>query len=124
MTDGFSDLLDRLHGGRAGADDANPLAGNIDALLGPAMGMAGQAFECIDAGNVRHCRRRENANRGNQKTRRKPVTTLKRNLPAASLFLVMRRVDAAVELNVATQVEFVGDIVEIALGLGLGREVL
>src|SRR3954447_13686081 len=36
----------------------------------------------------------------------------------------MRRGDAAVELNIATQVELVGDIIQIALGLGLRREVL
>src|SRR4051812_12463986 len=36
----------------------------------------------------------------------------------------MRGGDTAVELNVATQVELVGDTIQIALGLRLGREVL
>ena len=31
----------------------------------------------------------------------------------------MRRRDAAVELDVAAEVEFVGDVVEVLLGLGL-----
>src|SRR5437870_4975778 len=35
----------------------------------------------------------------------------------------MRRRDAALELDVATQVKLVGDIVQIALGLGLTGEV-
>jgi len=32
--------------------------------------------------------------------------------------------DAALELDVAAQVELIGDVVEIALGLGLAREML
>jgi hypothetical protein len=35
----------------------------------------------------------------------------------------MRRRDAAVELDVATQVEFIGNIIEVPLGLGLRCEV-
>ena len=69
---------------RAGADDADPLAGEIDAFLGPAMGVAGQALECIDAGNVRHRRRRENADRGNQKTRRIALAALQHRSPSCA----------------------------------------
>ena len=36
----------------------------------------------------------------------------------------MRRADAGRELDVAAQVEFVGDVVEVGERLGLGREVL
>ena len=66
VTDGFGDLLDCLHRSRAGTDDPNPLAGEIDAFLGPAMSVAGQAFERIDAGDVGQRRRGENADRSNQ----------------------------------------------------------
>ena len=33
------------------------------------------------------------------------------DIPAPRLLAIMRRVDAAVELNIATQVELVGDII-------------
>jgi hypothetical protein len=40
------------------------------------------------------------------------------------LFAVVRRSHAAVELDVAAQVELVGDVIEIAFGLGLGGKTL
>src|SRR5579872_6602758 len=49
---------------------------------------------------------------------------LQHELPAARRLAVTRRGDATVELNVAPQIELVGDVVEIAFGVGLGREVL
>src|SRR3979490_2308127 len=45
---------------------------------------------------------------------------LQHELPAERLLAPVRGGDAAIELDVAPQVEFVGDIVEIALGVGLG----
>ena len=119
VTDGFGDLLDRLHRGGAGTDDADPLAGEIDAFLGPAMGMARQALEARNAGDVRHRRGRKNADGGDQKLRRIAAAPVQHDLPAARLFAVMRRRDSAVELDIATQVEFVGHVVEVPLGLGL-----
>src|SRR6185437_7933257 len=47
-----------------------------------------------------------------------------RDLPAARVLLIMRRRNAALELDVAAKIELVGDMVQIALGFGLGREVL
>ena len=49
---------------------------------------------------------------------------LQHDVPAARVLLVMRGGNAAVELDVAAQVELVGDIVQIALGLGLAGEAL
>jgi len=44
--------------------------------------------------------------------------------PAARILLVVRGPNAAVELNVSPQIEFVGDVIQITLGFGLAREVL
>src|SRR5207245_6651446 len=49
---------------------------------------------------------------------------LQRDLPAPRILAVMRGGHPAVELDVAPQVELVGDVIEIALGLGLRGEVL
>src|SRR6202022_349879 len=53
-----------------------------------------------------------------------PVAILQDDLPAARLLTVVRCGHAAPELDVAAQVELVGDMVQIALGLGLAGEVL
>ena len=49
---------------------------------------------------------------------------LQLDVPAARILLVMRGRDPALELDVAAQVELVGDVIQIALGLGLAGEVL
>jgi hypothetical protein len=80
-------------------------------------------FERVDAGNIRHRRRRENADGSDQKTRRIALAALQGDLPAVLFLVVMRGGNPAVELNIARQVELVGDIVQIPLSLRLGREV-
>ena len=47
-----------------------------------------------------------------------------RNVPAAGLLAVMRGGNAALELDVAAQVELVGDVVQVTLGLRLAGEML
>src|SRR5262249_17221518 len=46
------------------------------------------------------------------------------DVPAADILLVARGPDTALELDVATQIKFVGDVIQIALGFGLARKVL
>ena len=118
------DCLDGLHGGRAGADHRDALALEVHRFLGPVRGVAGLALECFDARDARHGRRREHADGGDQKARAVAPAVLQRDVPGARLLLVVRRGHAALALDVAAQVELVGDVIEIALGLGLGREVL
>ena len=43
---------------------------------------------------------------------------LQHDLPASRLLAVVRGADAAAELDIAAQVEFVGDVVQIAFGFG------
>jgi hypothetical protein len=88
------------------------------------MGVAGHAREAVDAGDGRHHGRREHADRGDEKARRMARAARQDELPAARVLTILCGGDAAVELDVAAQVELVRDMVEIALGVGLGREVL
>ena len=62
-------LLDGLHAGRAGADHGDPLAREVDRLLGEARGVAGQALEEVDARDLGQGRGGERADRGDQEAR-------------------------------------------------------
>src|SRR5262245_31012246 len=62
LTCGLCDLLDGLHGGCAGADDADALAGESYPFLRPVVRVAGLALKAGDTRYVvRHGRRREDA---------------------------------------------------------------
>ena len=124
VADGLGDFLDGLHGGRAGANDPDALAREVDALLGPGVRVAGLPLEGAEAGDVRHRRRRKDPDSGQQKTRRIAPSILERDVPAPGFFLVVGRGDATVELDVAAQIELVGDVIEVAFCLGLGGKML
>src|SRR5207244_3569171 len=68
-------------------------------------------------------RRREHANGGNQEPRRAAPSVLQGDVPAPRILLVVGSGDAALELDVAAQIELVRNMVQIALGLGLRGEV-
>ncbi len=123
VSDSLGYFLDGLHRGRAGADDSHALAGKIDFLLGPAVGVAGHALERADTRNVGRRWRRKNPNGGDQEARGTAASVFQRDLPAPRFFPVLCRGDAAVELDVA-QVELVGHIIEIAFGVWLGGKAL
>ena len=57
------DDRDGLHGGRAGADDADPQPGEVDARVRPVVGEVGLALELVGAGDVRDLRGRQAAGR-------------------------------------------------------------
>ncbi len=121
MAGGLGHFGDGLHAGRAGADHRDALALEANRFLRPVMGVAGLARERLDPGDARHRRRREHADRGDQEARAVAPAILQDDVPAARVLLVVRGGDAALELDVAAQVELVGDIIQIALGLGLRR---
>src|SRR6185436_6484670 len=88
-TCGLGDLLDRLHGGCAGADDADALAVKSDAFLRPVVRVAGLARERVDTRYVvRHGRRREHADRGDQKPRRTAAAVLQHDRPASCVLTI------------------------------------
>ena len=123
MAGGLGHLRDGLHAGRAGADHRDALAFEAHRFLRPVMGVAGLALECRDAGDGRHRRRRQHADRGNQQASGVAPAVLQDDVPAARVFLVMGGGHPAPALDVAAQVELVGDVIQIALGLGLRGEV-
>src|SRR4029077_20807079 len=84
----------------------------------------GLASECLDAGDARHRRRREHADGGHEEARGVPAAILQDDLPAARLLAVERSDDTALDPDVAAKVKLVGDMVQIALGLGLTSEML
>jgi len=124
MADGLGHFRDGLHTGGTRADHRNALAVELHRFLRPVMSVAGLAAEALDAGEARHCRRRQHANGGYNEPRIVAPAILQDDLPAARVLLIMRRRDAALELDVAAQVELVGNMVQIALGLGLTSEML
>src|SRR5262249_62167047 len=95
-----------------------------DRFLRPVMGVERGALETVDPRNVRQRRRRQHADRGNQEAGRVAPTVFEGDDPTARALAVMRGGGAALELDVATQIELVGDVVQVTLGLGLAGEML
>ncbi len=124
MPGGLCHLGDGLYARRAGTDHRDALTLEANRFLRPVMGVAGLATERLDAGDGRHGRGREHADSGDQQASRVAPAVLQDDVPAARVLLVVCSGHPALELDVAAQIELVGDIVEIALGLRLAREVL
>src|SRR5882757_2069773 len=116
--------LDGLDAGGAGADHGDALAGKIHRLLRPTRGVEGLALEIVAALDARQRRRRQWADRGDQEAAAVARAARKRDLPAPAVILIDRSGDAALELDVAAQIEFVGDMVAIAQRFRLAGEVL
>jgi hypothetical protein len=121
---GLGDLLDGLDSGGPGADHRHPLSLEADRVLGPEAGVIGLAPEVVDAREPRQGRRRQRAGGGDQVAGPVGSAVLQGDLPRADGLVEVRRLDSALELDVPAQVKLVGDVVEIALGLWLGREML
>ena len=117
-------FLDGLNAGRTGADHRDPLALEAHRLVRPARGVAALPLEGLDAVDARHGEGRERADGGDQEARGVGAAVLERDLPAPRLLVPVGRADLAAELDVAAQVELVGDLVQVAQRLGLGREML
>ena len=116
--------LDGLHAGRAGADHGDALAGEIDGLLRPSRGVEGGPPEIVAPLDPRQRRRRQRSNRGNQESRAELAAVLQGNAPAPRALIVSRRRHPAAKLDIAAQVELVGDIIEVAQRLRLTGEML
>ena len=123
LADFLGDGLDGLHGGRPGADHRDPLAFEVHRFLRPEGGVAGLTLERVESRDARHGRRREDADGGDQEACVVAPAILQHDLPASRLLAVVCGADTAAELDITAQVELVGDVVQIALGLGCRREV-
>ena len=115
----LGDDRDRLHGGRAGADDRDALAGEVDALLRPVAGVVAGAREGVEARELRRVGRGQAA-RGHDAVGCRHAGAVARSpAPSGPGLVEGRRLHARVELDVAAQVEAVGDVVGVAQDLGL-----
>ena len=124
MPDAAGDGLNGLHAGGAGPDYCNPLAGEVDRFVRPSGGVEGLALEFVYALDPRHGGGGERANGGDQETGAEAAAVLQRDVPVARFLLPTRRGDPAFELDVASQIELVGDEIEVSLRLRLAGEML
>ena len=124
LSDQRRDGLDDLHARGAGADDGDLLAGEIHRPARPAAGMEGLPAEALDARNARQGVRRQRADGGDQEARAKALACLERHGPLSRGVVEGGRDDVGVALDVAAQVEPVGDVVQVAERFRLGGEML
>ena len=108
----LGDGLDRLDAGRAGADHGDALAGEIHRLLRPSRGVKRRALEIVAPLDPGQGGRRERADRGDQEARTEAAAVLQRDGPAPRILVVDGRRHPAAKLDIAAQVELVGDMVE------------
>ena len=90
----------------------------------PVEGVEGRAPEVVHAGKPGQGRNRQQSEHRHQEPAGEGAPVRHPNPPEVRGLVVVRRVDPAVELHVAPEVELVRDEVEIAQVLGLAREVL
>ena len=114
MRGSFGDHRRRLDAGRAGADQPNALAAEIDAFVRPLPGVDPASLEGVEAGNVRDIGRRQAADRGDQELRREYVARLSGHAPDIRQRIVMGGGHAGIEADVALQVEALSNVVEIS----------
>ena len=120
----LSDFLNGLHAGCASANHRHALAGEIHLFLGPKTRVKRLTLEIRNTRKLRHGRRGKRTNRGDQKARFMRAAIFQCHGPAACLFIPARRLHARLELDIAAQIVFIGDQVQIAFGFRLRREML
>jgi hypothetical protein len=124
MSSLLRDQRDRLDRGGAGADDGDPLAAEVDALMWPVAGLVPFALEPIEPREGRRLRCREAARRHDREPRRDFVAAVRPNSPAGRRFVECGFGHAGRELDVAPQVEPVGDMVDVFQDFRLRRVAL
>ena len=118
------DGLNDLDTGRAGADDADALAREIDRFFRPAGAVQRQTGEVFHSCIVRKLVGRQQPGGADHVARLGAHPVVGRNLPALVRFVVHDGRHARVALDVTLQIEFVRDKMQIPLHFRLAREVL
>jgi hypothetical protein len=114
----------RLDAGRARANLGDALAAEIDAFVGPEPRVIPLTLERLEAGNFRHVGRRQTPHGSDQELGLEFLASLGRDRPTVGGLVVGGAGDAGVEMDVALQVQLVGDEVHIAQDFGLLRVAL
>ena len=120
----FGDDRDRLDSRRSGADHRNALAGEVDPIVGPTAREVHLAFEAIGAGDVDHFGYRQASRCHHVEASGDLLPAGGTQVPTRRPFIPRRRLDAREELNVASQIVFVRDVLQIPENFGLGRVLL
>ena len=113
------DARDDLHTTRAGADDRNALAREVDRCRRPARSVVRLAAKLV--GEERH---RKNTGRGDEESRANLGAVTECHRPCSRRVVVDGGGDLDAELHVAAKIEPIDHMVEVALGFGLFGEVL
>src|SRR5580704_15942851 len=87
--------------------------------MGPLASVVPLAFERLEAGDLGDIGRGQAANGGDQKPRRDRLAGLSTHPPEIGGRVILRRCDAGLEADIATQVEVVSDVIEVAQDLRL-----
>ncbi len=117
-------LGDQLHAGGAGADDGHPLAGQLDRLLRPVVGVERRPAEAVHPRQPWHGGRRQQTDGGQEEAAGQRATTGQLDRPDAVLVVEDRALDRTAELDVRAQLELVDHVVHVAQRLRLRGEVL
>ena len=112
-------LRDHLDARRSGADHGDPLAVEVGAVGRPRRGVEDLSGELLDAFERGDAGDRQRSGRGHQELRCDVIAGAGGDRPRGVIRLIRGTGDACAEADVATQVELVGDPVEIVLDLGL-----
>ena len=119
-----SNGLDHLHTGRTRANHCHALTREADGFMWPAIGMEGLAVEAFNARNAWQRIGRKRAKRGDQEAAVMLCARIKCDCPALRSFIEMRAHDAAIELDMAAQIEPIRHMLQITQSFGLRGEML
>ena len=114
------DDRDRLDRGGAGADDADALAGEVHLRVRPVAGVIGRAREALQTREGRDPGGRQTSGRHDAEAGRHAVAAIRLDLPPVRRLVEARRGHPRLELNVAPEIEAVGDVLDVPQDLGLG----
>ena len=124
MPDLASDGLNHLNARGGGADHADALALQVQSFLGPLRGVNDSTLEALGTRKRRHHGHRQAAGAHNEELRADRLAVVGGHRPTLGRFVVAGAGDPGLELDVATQVELVSHVVEVALGFRLPGKAL
>jgi hypothetical protein len=110
---------DRLDRRRAGTDDADAQAREVDAFMRPFAGVIDRPAKILGSLEGWTVRRRQAADRHNAELCRHAVAAIGFDQPALAGLIERRRDHAGVEYDLSAQIEAVGDMVGIGEDFGL-----
>ena len=121
LADDLGQLGDGLHGGGAGADDADPLAVQVDVVV-PARGVERLALERLHALDAGQLRAGEDAVGQDHEPGPHGVTAVGVDGPAAALLVPLGLLDGGVEEAVVVEAELLGHLLAVLEDLEARRE--